>query len=191
MTKSVAFLLVACLALCGCGSSPKTHFFTLQAVPPQSRAAGKIPALQVISVHIPAALDRQEMVRQAPSGELQVSDENRWGGPLDEMIQRALTQDLAARLPQGDVVFPQQPAPADTRQVVVDILQFTGDGAGHVALDASWSLLKSGASTPLLTRQLRLQESGGADYGADAEAMGRLIARLADDIVATVEKQPS
>jgi uncharacterized lipoprotein YmbA len=192
MNKPLAMLFAAFLPLAGCGGSPPTHFFTLQPVVPQSRTpqAGGGP-VQVVAVHIPAALDRQQMVRHPPSGELQVSNQNRWGAPLDEIIQRVLTQDLAARLPRGDVVFPQQPVPPKTRQIVLDILQFAGDGAGHVVLNGSWSLLESGASAPKLTRQLRLEEpTGPAGYGADAQAMGQALAKLADDIAANLTPKP-
>src|SRR5579884_756921 len=115
-------VLAAALLLCGCGSSPKTQFFVLDPVDGTHVSEGK--PIQVAAVHIPPDLDRQEIVSEKAPGQLAVDDPNRWGAPFDEMVQRTLTQDLARRMPQQDVIFPNEPAPKDTLKVVVDILAF-------------------------------------------------------------------
>lgn len=57
--------LAALLLLAGCGSSPKTHFYTLDVVRGAGgRQAGLSAPIQLAAVHIPAALDRQSMVRR-------------------------------------------------------------------------------------------------------------------------------
>lgn len=177
----------AATALAGCASSPPTQFYALAAVSaqsavPASSAAAGVP-LRVAAVHIPPALDRREIVRAGPGERLQVSGESRWGAPLDEMTQQVLTQDLIERLPAGEVVLPSGPAPSGTASIVVDLLQFQSDAGGAVALQGSWSLLRSGQDTPALIHDFRYEESASAQsYGDEAAAMSRLLARLADDI---------
>ena len=176
--------LTLAMLLAGCGSSPKTQFYTLDPVPPQgaSRAAAAVP-VQVAAVHIPPALDRQEMVRETAPHQLDVSDQNRWGGALDASIQRVLTQDLAQRLPPSGVVLPQEPAPQRHDAIVVDILQFDEDASGQVIFDGSWSLTASGADTPLTRRHLRLSARAGSNsYSDQVAAMSHVLGALSDNI---------
>lgn len=171
------------LVLAGCGSSPPTHYYTLDPVPAAARPAAGAP-LQVVAVHIPPSLDRQEMVRQTAANQVDVSDQNRWSAPFDQMAQRVLTQDLAARLPKGAVILPQQPAPPNARKVVIDILQFERQASGDVTFDGSWSLLRADSTTPVASRHVQLKETAGADYAAQAQAMSRILGTIADQIAA-------
>ncbi len=182
-------LVAAATGLASCASSPPTQFYALSAVSSQSaiprpESADSHPArLRVAAVHIPPALDRREIVRRGSGDRLQIDGEHRWGAPFDEMVQQVLTQDLVDRLPPGEVVLPSGPAPSGTESIVVDLLQFQSDAGGAVVLQGSWSLLPSGQDTPALVRDFRYEESAGAhDYGAEADAMSRLLGRLADDI---------
>jgi len=185
-------LLGLTVLLSGCGSSPKTQFYTLDPVPPQTsrQAAASIP-VQVAAVHIPPALDRQEMVRERAPHRLDVSDQNRWGGALDNMIQRVLTQDLAQRLPPSGVVLPQEPAPPRHDAIVVDILEFDEDASGQVVFDGSWSLTDGASDKPLATRHLRLAARAGSNsYGDQVAAMSRVLGELSDDIAGALGSAP-
>ncbi len=202
-----AVLLVALLAelLAGCASSPPSHFYSLTTVAPEAAvqagaapsqpealpqaAAPMQPAVRVAAVHIPPALDREGIVRRGPGNTLEISGLSRWGAPLDEMVQRVLTQDLLERLPAGRVVLPSGPAPAGTEQIVVDILQFQSDTTGAVVFEGSWSLLAPGASAPGLIRNIRYSGTASpSDYGDQAAVMSTMLGRLADDIASSLPR---
>jgi uncharacterized lipoprotein YmbA len=174
--------------LAGCATSPAVQFYTLAPVAPQQNPPHVAGApLQVAAAHIPPALDRQEMVRRSSSNKLEMSDTNRWGAPLAQMVRRVLTQDLAQRLPQGMVVFPDEPAPPETKAIVVDILRFDADADGTVKFIASWSLLPAGSGGAPVSRQVQFNELAGAEgYADQARAMSRVLARLADDITSAL-----
>ena len=93
-TILIVFLLAAC------GSSPKTHFYTLS-VAPGSTGHGIQTPVQLAAVHIPPSLDRRQMVRLTSANSVEISEVNRWSAPFDEMVRNVLAQDLAARLPTG------------------------------------------------------------------------------------------
>lgn len=182
MMKSFAAIALAS-ALTACGVSPPTHFYTLNPVPP----AGATPSVavmpvQVVVVHIPPALDREQMVRESAPNQLDVSDQDRWAAPLGEMMRRVLTQDLAQRLSKGAVILPQQPAPPDVRKIVVDVLQFERQASGVVKFDGSWSLLGADVHMPIATHHVHLSENAGASSAAQAQAMSRILGRIADQI---------
>jgi uncharacterized lipoprotein YmbA len=189
LRRALSLLLV--LALADCGSSPKTNYFTLAPVPPQEPPKAAIASpVTVAAVHVPPSLDRREMVRRTGANSVDVSSQDRWTAPLDEMIRRVLSQDLAARLPKDKVVLPDAPAPPRTEQIVVTIAQFGPDAGGKVALDGSWSLLKDGRDAPALRRDIALATGAAtADAAAEAAAMsqllGQLAGRIADTLAAT------
>jgi uncharacterized lipoprotein YmbA len=179
------------LALTGCGHSAPTRFFTLDALPPAGGAAGGAftgPPVRLDAVHIPAALDRVEVVRQLAADELDVSDLDHWGAPLGELARRALTQDLDERLPAGTVIFPDSPKPALAQDLIVDVLDIQTQG-DVVTLTASYTLVQTKPQVSKIQRQVILsapQSSTGA--AGQADALSRILAQLADKIAADLAR---
>jgi len=185
--RRAAVPLIALAALLpGCVlSSAPSHFYSLAPIAPATptRASVKMP-VQVVVVHVPAVLDRQEIVRGGANMSLELGGASRWGAPFAEMIQRVLTQDLLERLPAGAVLLPDQPAPRDTDAIVLTILEFQSDRAGSVVFSGSWSILPPGAEHPRSSGYVHLTGSAsGSDYGDQARVMSELLARVADHIV--------
>jgi uncharacterized protein len=183
MMRPLAALIIACM-LAACGSSPPTHFFTLTPVAPAGHAAAAPPfPVQVNAVHLPAVLDRNEVVRQTGANTLSISDQDRWGAPLGEMARNVLAQDLAKRMPPGTVIFPQAPAPQSAAHLVVTIAKFGEDPDGRVRLAGSWALMKGNPSKPFLHRDIDLEgHAATGSAAAQAAGMSDLLARLADQI---------
>ena len=173
------------LLTAGCASSPPTRYYTLAPLAASARqpAAGPSLTLQVAAVHVPALLDRQEMVRERTPERLHVSDRHRWGAPLGSMIRRVLAQDLLARLPGSVLLPPRQVPPASTRVVVLDVLYFAADPSGRVRLQGSWSVFLGNGTRPVLSAPVRLASRRPArTYAAQATAMSRLLGHLAGRI---------
>lgn len=185
--RVILVLAMACL-LCACGHSPSTQFYLLGIVRASTPAAHFVGSpVQLRAVHIPAVLDRVELVSALPGGRLQIDQFRQWGAPMDDMIRSVLSQDLAERLPAGMVVAAQAPAPPGTRGIVVDVLEFQPEPGGRVVLSAAWTLLGSGPSHPPLYEQRRLeQSSAGASASDHVEAMSQLLGQLADALAQSV-----
>lgn len=184
--KARMVMVAGALLLCGCGSSPKTQFFALDPVEGAPVAIGK--PVQVAAVHIPADLDREEIVREKAPGQLDMDSPNRWGAPFDEMVQRTLTQDLARRMPEHDVIFPGEPSPPGTLKLVVDILSFGEDPSGQVKFDGSWSLVPQGSDQAALDRHIQLSRPATGDPASQVAAMSRILGELADQIASAAGK---
>jgi uncharacterized protein len=179
-----AALIIATL-LAACRSSPPTRFFSLTPTDGQKITASGIGGpVHVAAVHISESLDEQELIRESETGRVVVSNRNRWAAPLDEMLREVLTRDLARRLPPRSVVLPDEPSPAGTRRIVLDVVYFAGDTTGKIVLAGGWSLLPPGSDIPLLTRDVHLRDTTDpSDYANQVTAMSRLLGLLADEIV--------
>lgn len=181
-------LVLAALGLAGCGHSPPTAFFTLDAIPPAAAPpAAAMAPVQLDAVHIPAALDRPELVTQTGPNQLAVNDLDHWAAPLDEMMRRALAQDLMARLPAGAFVPPGAPKPAGARALVVTVLQLRTGPDGRVDMNTNWSLL-AGGSSAAVSRNLHLSAAGAPGAAGEAGGISRVLADLADRIAADLSR---
>lgn len=206
------------LTLAACGHSPPTRYFSLDAVPPRAPlettgaiASPQAAKVQLGAVRVPASLDRPEVVAQDATHRLSVRDGDHWGAPLAQMMRRTLAQDLLERLPAGTFVLPDAPAPEGTRGIVVTVLDLRANtepsnasGAadasiastawnsrkGQLILEGSWTLTSGQPAKALRTENVALSEPmSSADSGAIADAMSRILARLADDIAASLASQ--
>ncbi len=175
--------LIMLLLLAGCGSSPKTHFYTLSVAPTGGRHAISFP-VQLTAVHVPPSLDREQLVRMSGANSVKISDTDRWSASFGQLVRNVLAQDLAARLSNGRFILPEAPAPAGTAALVVTITQFGADANGVVRLTGSWALVDAASGTPRGEHNFNL--NGGVAPGADAmaAAMSELLGRLAGQIAA-------
>jgi uncharacterized lipoprotein YmbA len=179
---------VIATAITGCGYSAPTRYVTLSADLVDARAATvRIPPVQLTVVHIPAELDRPEVVTQISPNRLSIDESAQWGAPLDQMMRRTLAQDLMARLSAGSFIFPDAPAPADARTLVVTVLSVQSDANGALTLQVAWALLSGQPARTISTHQATLKsELTSSDAAAQAAALSRILGQLADRIAASV-----
>jgi uncharacterized lipoprotein YmbA len=176
--------LVSAGLLGACQSSPATHYFALAEINPTAARAAQatqIP-IRVERVTIPGELDRLELVRRGTSNRLQIAAFDRWGAPLDDMIRRVVTADLAARFAPGTMASANEPVVGEPRRrLYIDIQEFNGDAGGAVKLRAAWLLQTPDAASARGTEDVAIEASDGT-ADALATAMSRALADLSDRI---------
>lgn len=184
----LAMVAILVEALAGCGHSPPTRYITLSAAPVIApRITTQIAPIQLTAVHIPAELDRPEVVTQAAGNQLTIDETDRWGAPLGQMMRGALAQDLLARLPAGSFVLPESPAPPNTRTLVVTVLSAKADASGTYTLQAAWTLLAGQPSRVAASEQVTLTSNiTHRDAATQAAALSDLLGQLADRIATAV-----
>jgi uncharacterized protein len=173
-----------------CASSPPLHYYTLTEMPAASRLtvpAGMDP-IRLDRVTIPTELDRSQIVRRLDPTQLQIVEDVRWAAPLDETIRRILSNDIAARLPQGAVANPNEPAVGEKRQsLTVDFSEFYGDAGCAVTLRAAWILKRSDSNSLQGTEETKASPQGGCQgAGSIPQAMSQALGQLSDQIAAAI-----
>lgn len=198
--------LVGAALVGACASSPPMRFYTLTSIAPESApvaASADTTPLRLARLTVPGELDRTQLVRRIDPTRLQIDDQDRWAAPLDDMIRRVLSADLAARLPPNSVLDANEPAAGERLQALsVDIHEFYADQSCAVTLRATWVLTppqtrSDGESAqPQQSRQGTEQTqvpSTGTCAGVDAvpAAMSRALALLSDRIVMALRASPA
>jgi uncharacterized lipoprotein YmbA len=174
--------------MAACHSAP-TRLYMLEPIAPLiAPGAYQGPAIRVEAIHVPPALDRMEIVSEVAPGEFKVSDVDQWMAPLGQGVRQTLTADLAARLPQGRVIFPHLAKPPGTISINVEVLAFTADRRG-AELQVSWVGSSEGAPPRTRGGTLMLHtDLSGASSASMVVALSTLLAQLADRIVAELSE---
>jgi uncharacterized lipoprotein YmbA len=199
------FALV-CLALgfAGCVSlkhTPEARFFVLLplAEPPEGAAppseGGVVGLLRIV---VPEYLERPQVVSWVAPGELKIDEFLRWAEPIDAGVSRTLAENLQTLLPKARII--RAPWPFSTKlrcRLRVELQRFGPQTNGEVQLDGRFALLPVSGERPLVARPVSLRRGplptaagGGPDVGAEIEALSRLVADLASQIVVALEELP-
>ena len=126
-------------------------------------------------------------MRRAGPGRLDLADDDRWAGPLDELARGALAADLAQRLPAGSTVREDDPAPPRLlRKIDVVIERFEGSTAGPVTLVVRWTLLGDGPDQAPVRHEERIEVPAAGDIDGTVTAMSAALGILADRIAPTL-----
>ena len=167
-------------AVAGCASSPPLHFYTLSPVGGEGASANAPPSIRVARVTLPGEIDRAEIVQRIDANRVKLAEEDRWAGPLGEMIQRTLSADLQSRAP-GTGTEPDS--------LYVDIEELIGDASCGVSLRAAWSLKGAKAAQPVRGYEsLRIEPPPTCTISALAEGMSRALAELSNRIASARTK---
>jgi uncharacterized lipoprotein YmbA len=179
----------AAVMLAGCGASDHSRFYVLTENPAAaSRVTAISPATTIGlgAIQLPAALDRPQMARRLNSDEISYSENDRWAGPLDEMVRRVLIADLDGRLAPKVVLIENNPSSPASLTIAVDVIRFDADAAGLVTLNARWEILGRAGSLVGPPHDAMIVEPGsGREAKAVAATMSRAVADLAAHIAAS------
>lgn len=204
-TRTAATVALAALALAvtGCVSlkrTPDARFFVLQSeVEPGGGASGEVPEgiVGIEKVFLPGHLMRPQLVTWTAPNELSVDEFLRWAEPLEDGISRTLGEDLAALLPDYQVIRRPWPGSTRTRCRVEVVLQVFGlQRSGMVVLEGRWRLLPDDGQLALVQRPVSLERGplSGAGEGTaitGVDVMSELIADLSRQIAEAVRGLPS
>ena len=193
MTRPIVLALSVATLLAGCGSSPPTRFYTIDALGPSAPAVYTGPPVRIDQVKIPSVLDRPEIVSEYAAGQLKVDDFNQWGAPLGQLLRASLASDLAARVPARAVVPAEGPKPVGTIGLSVDILA-VGTGADGMTMDVVWTETRPADVTGKPTSVAHSARLSAPDPTATpagyAAGLSRMIGELADRMVAELGGTP-
>jgi uncharacterized lipoprotein YmbA len=189
-SRIVIIVLSAVLAVAatGCGSSPPTRFYILEATATGGGGGSPDKVIGIGPVTFPPYLDRSEMVAVSNGTRLDLADFDQWGEPLSDGFLRVLTEDLSVLV--GTQRVHTYPWPASARVeagIAIDVIRFDVDAAGKAMLVARWSVRGPDGAVVVPAKRSSIAEAAkGADHGARTKAMSRCIGKLAAEIARAV-----
>ncbi len=189
MTRKSAWLaaLLAAVALAGCGSSPKTNFYTLSTAAAPARADAKASySVALGAVAVPQGIDRPQMVLRTGANQVTIAEFERWAGPLKDEIARAIAGNLTQLLGGASVfAYPQSASVEAGVKVLIDVQRFDSALGDAATIEVLWQV-RPARGQPKSGRSSVREAADGAGYGALVAAHARALAAVSRDIAAAI-----
>jgi uncharacterized lipoprotein YmbA len=175
--------LLAVLALCGCGTSPTTNFYTLgQAAAPARNGTPASYSVAIGAVTLPQAVDRPQIVTRTGENQVAFDDFERWAGPLKDEIARAIAGNLTQLLEGASVFsYPQSSSVQADYKVLVDVQRFDSTLGDSSSIEVLWQVRPAKGESRNGRSTVR-ETAGGAGYEALVSAHSRALAAVSRDI---------
>jgi uncharacterized lipoprotein YmbA len=176
------WIAVMLVLLAGCASSPPNKYYTLSV---ESHCPSVSPpahmSLDSTTIHLPAVLDRPQLVVRTGPQTVDIREFDRWAEPLDQMATRVLADDIAACQST-----PEREKPTYFLSVSVD--EFMVDTSGQAHLAGRWWILGKGENKSVEpSHSFSLSENVDQTHGTEGvAAMSALLGKLAGEIVDSV-----
>jgi len=186
------FLLMVFL-FAACSSTPPVKYYTLNTLPEMQQNVSEDASSDQIAVGLgpmefPKYLNRpQILIRKSPN-RVEVSEFNRWAGPLQGDFLRVLAKNISILLPMSRVaVYPWKDQFSPTHRIKLNFEQFDGRFGKHVILNVTWSIEnRKDKNEPVVKNSLIKETVSTENYEAVVSAKSRAIAMLSQEIVAVI-----
>jgi hypothetical protein len=180
--------MVAAAVLAGCGSSPKSSFYTLSSSEPAQHApATESFGIAISAVAVPDVIDRPQFVTRTGANELVINEFARWGEPLKGEIPRVIAADLSRELSGAFVtIYPQSSISDAEIRLQLDVRRFDSVIGEAATVEVVWTLRRT-KGAPITGRSVAREATAGAGYDALVAAHSRALASVSRDIAAAVK----
>jgi len=179
--------LLAAAALAGCGSSPKSTFYTLSSgVPPQQAAATAPFSVAIGALTVPDVVDRPQFVTRTGANQVTLDEFARWAEPLQREIPRVIADNLTREL-NGALVstYPQSANISADCKVLLEVQRFDSAPGDAATIEVLWTV-RPAKGEAKSGRSVVREAAGGAGYDALVAAHSRALASVSRDIAAAV-----
>jgi hypothetical protein len=174
-------------AAMGCGSSPPSTFYLLNATATADNAAQARYAVIVGPVSIPASVDQPQLVIQTSPNRIRPDEFNRWGAPLQDQIGRIVAADLATLLGTPRVTATPLPHFDAAYRVAIDVQRFESTPGKSSIVEAVWVVYAvAGEARGQSGHTLAEEPVTGGTMDALVAAHSRALAVLSADIAAAI-----
>ena len=131
-----------------------------------------------------AYLQRPQIVTRPEGNRLVVDEFNRWGGSLEEEIDRVLAQNLGKLAGSQRIYsYPSRVVADIDYRISLYIRRFDGALGNTVTLDVSWSIIEEKSANVVRTNQGRYQAvAGDGSYTTYAAALSETLRKLGRDL---------
>lgn len=161
--KTILATLSAAVLLGACSTPQPEHFYTL------SGAADTRPAkpvqyyVEMLAVSVPQQVSRNQFVVTAPSGRIELLEQQRWAGPLAGEIGQSLSTAVTNELGAIDVFRTPYPDKLPVFRISTNVQRFESVMNQYALIDAVWSVREL-ASNKVLACRTVASEKVGAGY---------------------------
>ncbi len=177
----VASLVLSTIALTACAAQPD-HFYALSTMPATPRpSAADFSTHVILSVSLPAVVDRRQMIIDTPGNRLLILEHERWAAPLPDLVTQTLARDIEQR--RADVLVADRDfdqANSMPVRMKIDIVRMSALKGSRATLEVHWRIVDPASQSDLIGGETFTAPFEGDDYAGVARAFSTCLAALAD-----------
>jgi len=181
-------LTLALALLAGCGSSPKTNFYTLNTIPATDQTITTSVAPYTIAIGpviIPELIDRPQLVTRRGSNQVAINEFERWAEPLQNEIPRLIAGQLRQILDAQVSTYPQTTHGKDLI-LTLEVQHFESTPGDAATIELLWTLRTTKEQPPQQGRALVREPVSDTSYEALVAAHGRALTKISQEIAAAI-----
>jgi uncharacterized lipoprotein YmbA len=202
MMRQILLLAFSCSLFLSCQHSPQKNFYYLTAQLNQAQSSPTMPEksttqtenskinqlIGIGPIEVADYLNRSQIIDNQSNNSLNMADNAFWAEPLDKSIARVTALNLTqANSARNFVYFPwrSDSKPRFSIRIRVDELSRT---ANQAKLNANWELMDNDSKSNLLRRNFTGSIAVDSGAKALAQAYSKLLAELASEMNAELNK---
>lgn len=202
--RTLAVLAVSLpgLAAGGCllGRTKGAHLFVLDPLAVQSAAVPApvlvpLATIAVEKVLVPDWLDRPQLAGRGAAGELVIDEYSLWGEPFAKGVQRVVTENLVALVPDRRILTaPVAPRETVDQRLALTVVDASRQLDGAILVEARWDVVGKGGAVLARHRTSHRAAAAAGASGAVAginEALAALSREIANALKALPSPEPS
>lgn len=170
----------------GCGTTPDSTFYTLNAEAGAGSAQKSAVSVVVGPVTVPEAVDRPELVIRTTGNRVKIEEFHRWVEPLKAEIPRVVAAQLGHDLDTPNTGASSDVALTDPDfRVLIDIQRFESQLGGDATVDALWTV--RGRGEKRVTGRTLARETAAGTYESLVAAHRRALATVSRAIADAIQ----
>jgi hypothetical protein len=185
------------LLLNGCGTTPPSKFYTLEAMSVSETtqiAPDKRNNLHIGigPVQFAEYLQRSQIVTRTNGAEVNLAETHRWAEPLHNNFGRILAENLSSLTGTDKIsLHPSRNWSDIDYQVVVNVWQFDASKQGEVILVANWSIRGKGGSELLTMKKsvFSANMESTTSYTDIVLALSKTVEMLSNEIAGAIQTE--
>jgi uncharacterized lipoprotein YmbA len=194
---SQLFLLSIMLLLNGCGTTPPSKFYTLEAMSGSETTQTTTEKRSNLHIGIGPVqfaeyLQRSQIVTRTNSAEVSLAETHRWAEPLNNNFSRILAENLSILIGTDKIsLHPSRNWSDIDYQVVINVWQFDASKQGKVTLVANWSIRGKGGSELLTMKKSTFSTNleNTTSYTDIVRAQSKTVEMLSSEIAGVIQTE--
>jgi uncharacterized lipoprotein YmbA len=191
------FLLSIMLLLNGCGTTPPSKFYTLEAMSGSETTQTTTEKQSNLHIGIGPVqfaeyLQRSQIVTRTNSAEVSLAETHRWAEPLNNNFSRILAENLSILIGTDKIsLHPSRNWSDIDYQVVINVWQFDASKQGKVTLVANWSIRGKGGSELLTMKKSTFSTTleNTTSYTDIVRAQSKTVEMLSSEIAGVIQTE--
>lgn len=194
---SQLFLLSIMLLLNGCGTTPPSKFYTLEAMSGSETTQTTTEKQSNLHIGIGPVqfaeyLQRSQIVTRTNSAEVSLAETHRWAEPLNNNFSRILAENLSILIGTDKIsLHPSRNWSDIDYQVVINVWQFDASKQGEATLVANWSIRGKGGSELLTMKKSTFSTTleNTTSYTDIVRAQSKTVEMLSSEIAGVIQTE--